>query len=61
MDVVEGVRSRDGAASLTGRRATWAVLANVAKLAASVAVLASELRDLELAGLGSRILADALL
>ena len=61
MNVVEGARSRDGAASLTGRRAAWAVLANVAKLAASVAVLASELRDLELAGSGSRILADALL
>ena len=61
MNVVEGARSRDGAASLTGRRAAWAVLANVAKLAASVAVLASELRDLELAGSGSRILMDALL
>ena len=61
MNVVEGARSRNGAASLTGRRAVWAVLANVAKLAASVAVLASELRDLELAGSGSRILVDTLL
>ena len=61
INVVEGARSRNGAASLMGRRAAWAVLVNVAKLAASVAVLASELRDLELAGSGSRILADALL
>ena len=61
MNVVEGARLWNGAASLTGRCAAWAMLANVAKLAASVAVLASELRDLELAGLGSRILADALL
>ena len=53
MNVVEGARSRNGVASLTGRRAAWAVLANVAKFAASVAVLASELRDLELAGSGS--------
>ena len=50
MNMVEGARSRNGAASLTGRRAAWAVLANVAEFAASVAVLASELRDLELAG-----------
>ena len=53
MSVVKGARLRNGAASLTGRRAVWAVLANVAKFAASVAVLASELHDLELAGLGS--------
>ena len=37
------------------------MLANVAKLAASVAVLAGELRDLELVGPGSQILADVLL
>ena len=53
MNVVEGARSWSGAASLTGRHATWAMLANVAEFAASVAVLASELRDLELAGSGS--------
>ena len=61
MNVVEGARSWNGAASLMGRHAAWAVLANVAKLATSVAVLASELRDLELVGSGSRILVDALL
>ena len=61
MNVVEGARLRNGAASLTGRRAAWAVLANMAKRAASVAVLASELRDLELVGSESRILVDALL
>ena len=61
MNVVEGARSWNGAASLMGRRAAWAVLANVAKLATSVAVLASELCDLELAGSGSRILVDVLL
>ena len=61
MNVVEGAGSQNGAASLTGRCATWAVLANVVEFAASVAVFASELRDLELAGSGSQILADALL
>ena len=61
MNMAEGARLQNGAASLMGRRAVWAVLANVAELAASVAVLASELRDLELAGPGSRILVDALL
>ena len=61
MNEVEGARLRNGAASLMGRCAAWAVLANVAELAASVAVLASELCDLELAGLGSRILVDVLL
>ena len=53
MNVVEGVRSQSGAASLMGRRAVWAVLANVDEFAASVAVLASELRNLELVGSGS--------
>ena len=42
-----------GVASLTGRCAAWAVPANVAKLATSVAVLAGELCELELASLGS--------
>ena len=61
MNVVEGARSRNGATSLTGRCVAWAVLANVAELAASVAVLVGELRDLELASPGSRVLVDALL
>ena len=61
MNVVEGARSRSGAASLMGRCAAWAMLANVAEFAASVAVLVSELHDLELVGSGSQILADALL
>ena len=47
MNVVEGARLWNGAASLIGRCAAWAVLA-------------SELCDLELVGSGSRILVDAL-